>query len=169
MEETTEIERTSRRSVLRGAGLAAGAIAFQSVLTTASEVAASGHSDHSNHANHGTGHAAGAKSQPNAELVDAARACTRAGEACRAHCLQRIADGDASLGACLASVEEMLDACRMLERFATTSSDHLAAVARLCADVCDDCEEACRKHAEHHDTCRACAEACADCAKACRS
>ena len=73
------------------------------------------------------------------------------------------------LAACAASVEEMLQACETLAKFATMDSRHLAAVVRFCAAVCEDCERECRRHAQEHDSCAACAESCARCIEACRA
>ncbi|MEZ4291163.1 MAG: Csp1 family four helix bundle copper storage protein [Myxococcota bacterium] len=98
-----------------------------------------------------------------------ARECIADGETCLAHCFQQFATGDASLAACAASVEEMLQACETLAKFATMDSRHLAAVVRFCAAVCEDCERECRRHAQEHDSCAACAESCARCIEACRA
>ena len=38
---------------------------------------------------------------------------------------------------------------------------YVRGMAQLCTAVCSDCEQACRKHAEHHTVCRTCADACA--------
>lgn len=91
----------------------------------------------------------------------AAADCVRVGEECLQHCLTLLAGGDESLGDCAKSVQQMLGVCRAAGPLAYAGSKHLAAFARLCADVCGDCETACRKHEGHHAICKTCAEACA--------
>ncbi|HPG26764.1 MAG: Csp1 family four helix bundle copper storage protein [Spirochaetaceae bacterium] len=151
---------TSRRHLLfAGAGviggLAAGALGGSDAKASSAEQV-----EHHAHAPQHAGRSA---------LARTARECIADGETCLAHCFQRFATGDASLAACAASVEEMLQACETLAKFATMDSRHLAAVVRFCAAVCEDCERECRRHAQEHDSCAACAESCARCIEACRA
>lgn len=91
----------------------------------------------------------------------AAADCVRVGEECLQHCLTLLASGDESLGDCAKSVQQMLAVCRAAGPLAYAGSKHLGAFARLCADVCGDCEAACRKHESRHAICKQCADACA--------
>ena len=130
----------SRRQVLGGLGTA--------WIASAAGTALGAEPDHSGH------------TMPNAALAAAAGACVQAGEACVAHCLERFRAGDASLGACATSVEQMLAVCHATQRLALTGSPRLAALTAVCVEVCADCEKECRKH-EQHPPCKACADACA--------
>jgi Cys-rich four helix bundle protein (predicted Tat secretion target) len=94
-------------------------------------------------------------------LAAAAADCVRVGERCLQHCLDLLAAGDQSLGECAKSVNQMLAVCKAVGPLADAGSKHLAALARVCRDVCSDCERECRKHESHHDICKQCAEACA--------
>ena len=76
------------------------------------------------------------------------------------HCLVLLGKGNTSLNECAQAVNQMLAVCEMIGPLAAAESKYLKSVARLCADVCSDCEEACRPHMEHHAPCKACAEAC---------
>lgn len=105
---------------------------------------------------------------PNQKLVDTASDCVKAGEACIAHCLASFATGDTSLAACARSVDQMLSVCATLQKLASAGSPHLAGLAKVALAICDDCEAECRKHGDHHATCKACGEACHACAEECR-
>jgi Cys-rich four helix bundle protein (predicted Tat secretion target) len=122
--------------------------------------------DHSHQ--HGHDGAAGG-GQAHRALVEAASDCIKTGEACLAHCFASFAAGDTTLAACARSVDTMLSVCATLQKLAAAGSPHLPALARVALAVCDECEAECRKHAEHHATCKACAEACGACARECRS
>jgi Cys-rich four helix bundle protein (predicted Tat secretion target) len=144
----------NRRSMLSIFGVMA--------LTTLPTVAAEDHSAHM--------HAASADAAPaNTKLVNAASDCVKSGQACLAHCLQSFAAGDTSLAACAKSVDQMLSVCATLQKLAAAGSPNLPAMAKVALAVCEDCEKECRKHADHHATCRACADDCKTCADACRA
>ena len=100
-------------------------------------------------------------------LVELGSACIQVGEECQAHCLQSFAAGDTSLAACEKSVSVMLQMCRALVTAAAQSSPRLKEIARVCGQVCRDCEAACKPHSGHHEVCRRCMEACRSCAAAC--
>lgn len=112
--------------------------------------------DHEDHAAHAAPAAA-----PAAGLARAATECVRVGEECVQHCLDLLAKGDTSLGECAKAVNQMLAVCNAAGPLVYAGSKHLKAFAKLCADVCGECETACRKHESHHAVCKACAEACA--------
>jgi Cys-rich four helix bundle protein (predicted Tat secretion target) len=100
-------------------------------------------------------------------LIDAALNCVKAGEICQQHCLELLGQGDKSMAECSKTVTEMLSFCRTLAELAAHKSDHLPKFAGLCADVCKNCEKACRVHEGHHVQCKNCAETCARCAAEC--
>jgi len=112
--------------------------------------------------------AAPAKAAATDGLAKAAAECVRVGEECLQHCLVLLAQGDTSLGGCAKTAQQMLAVCRAAGPLVYADSKHLRAFAKLCADVCGDCETACRKHEGHHAICKACADACAACLKECR-
>lgn len=134
----------NRRELLAGAGALVVAGAPELVLA-----------DH--HAEGGMPAAAGSS----AELIDAALACVKTGDACVAHCLAEFKKGDTMLADCAASVERMLAVCSATARLAALGSPRLGKFAAVCAEICADCEAECRKHAQHHAVCKACADACA--------
>lgn len=111
------------------------------------------------HAGH-AGHAAPAAAAPGSGFARAAAECVRIGEECVQHCLDLLAKGDTSLGECAKAVNQMLAVCNGVGPLVYAESKHLKAFAKLCADVCTECEAACRKHEAHHAVCKACAEAC---------
>ena len=113
---------------------------------------------------HGAGHHGGANG-----LLESALHCARDGEACLGHCLEAFAKGDTSLAACARSVADLVPACTALAQLAALRSAHAATLAKAVMAICKDCEENCRKHADHHDFCKACADSCAACIKACES
>jgi Cys-rich four helix bundle protein (predicted Tat secretion target) len=100
-------------------------------------------------------------------LVQLASDCIEIGEECLAHCYQQLAAGDTSLAGCAKSVTMMLSMCRALVTAAAQSAPRLKEIARVCGQVCRDCEASCKPHAGHHDICRRCMEACRACAAAC--
>jgi Cys-rich four helix bundle protein (predicted Tat secretion target) len=94
-------------------------------------------------------------------LGEAAAQCVRSGEICLQHCLDLLGTGDTSLAACARLVTQMLAVCTAVGPIAAANSRYMPITARLCLEVCTDCERECRKHAEHHAVCKACADACA--------
>ena len=105
--------------------------------------------------------AEGPAPEPRTGLADAAAACVAAGDACLQHCLDLLGQGDTSLSECAHDVRQMIAVCAAIGPLADAGSKHLKDAARLCLDVCTDCEAACRKHENHHAPCKRCAEACA--------
>ncbi|MFA5951255.1 MAG: four-helix bundle copper-binding protein [Hyphomicrobium sp.] len=146
---------TSRRSVL------AGALVASAGLTAVLSRAFAGDPTHD--------HMDGGGASPNGALIIAATDCVRNAEICAAHCVAALATGDTSLKDCHRAVLAMQPMCSALARFAAIDAPRLKELAKLCIDVCDDCEKQCKKHAEHHAVCKACGEACAACIKECRT
>jgi Cys-rich four helix bundle protein (predicted Tat secretion target) len=134
-----------------------GAVAVSSQSSMAAE-------DHSAHMQVAT-----AVGPANQKLIDTASDCVKTGQACIAHCFQAFAAGDTSLAACARIVDQMLSVCGTLQKLAAAGSSNLPGLTKVALAVCEDCEKECRKHADHHATCKACAEACKACADACRA
>lgn len=144
----------NRRELL-GAAIGGASLAVAANAALAGEDEHAGHMDHSAH----TG-AAG--------LADAARKCVAAGDACMSHCLALFVTGDNSVAGCAKTVYQMSAMCEALARLASANSAHLPALAKVCHEVCLDCEKECRKHEKEHAECKACAESCAACAGECK-
>lgn len=102
-------------------------------------------------------------------LVAAALECVKRGELCSDHCLMMLGMGNTELKDCMRSVQTMLPMCQALARLAALDATRLKAFAAVCRDVCADCEEACKKHADKHALCKACMESCAACIKECKA
>ncbi len=148
----------NRRELMTSAGTAAVVLVSTSAMAD----------DHMDHDHGAMTHGAMIMPTANAKLVDSASTCVKAGQACMAHCLASFAGGDTSLAACATSVDQMLSICATLQKLAAAGSPHLPEMAKLAMVVCQDCEKECRKHEQHHATCKACAEACAACAQDCQ-
>lgn len=120
------------------------------------------------HRQHGESSPAGGHS-PRPELMRAAADCEQTGQICLRHCLDLFASGGhKEMAACAIAVSDMIAVCATLHQLAASSSRHLPAMAKVALEVCDACEEACRKHESHHTQCRDCADACVACAKECK-
>lgn len=102
-------------------------------------------------------------------LIETASDCLTTGEACIAHCLVLLGQGEKEMAACAQSVSQMLAICSSLHKLAVQESKYLPALAKVAAAVCEDCEKECRKHEKKHAECKACAEGCAACLKQCRA
>lgn len=105
---------------------------------------------------------------PYAALAASASDCIQKGEACLSHCLELLGEGDKDMAACAKSVNQMLALCTALQQLANQNSKLVPKLAALALDACNQCEEACKKHAEKHEECKACGESCAACAKECK-
>lgn len=146
-----------RREILKTAA-AAVAGAF-----SASAIAAGQHDQHHHDHQHEQGGA-----PRNAVLIAATADCLKTGEACLAHCLYLLGNGDKEMAACAQSVNELLASCTALMKLAGQDSRYVPALAKVAGEICANCEKECRKHADHHAECKACAESCAACVKECR-
>jgi Cys-rich four helix bundle protein (predicted Tat secretion target) len=103
-----------------------------------------------------------------ADLVADTTRCVNTGEACVAHCLVLLGEGDKELAACARTVQDTIASCTALRQMAAANSPHVAKLAGVVGDICKDCETECRKHETKHSVCHDCAEACAKCAKECQ-
>lgn len=149
-----------RSALLLGSGALAGAATLLGVVGPAAAQKDDPHAGHDMHDHHRHGEHGHTDSQHQA-LIEVALDCVAKGEACVPHCVDLMATGDTSLADCLRSVSAMMPLCSAAARFAALDAPRLKAVAKLCGDICDDCEKVCRKHAEHHQVCKACADSCA--------
>lgn len=102
-------------------------------------------------------------------LIASSADCVQTGEACLAHCLVLLGQGEKEMAACAQSVNELLAVCAALQKLAGQNSKNTAKFAKLAADVCADCEKECRKHEKKHAECKACADSCAACVKECKA
>jgi Cys-rich four helix bundle protein (predicted Tat secretion target) len=95
-----------------------------------------------------------------AALAAAAKRCVEVGEICLKHCIKATEAGDKSLVDCLRTTRAMLAVTTAMAQFAEQNAKRLKPLAKVCLDVCRDCEAECRKHITHHAECKACFEAC---------
>jgi Cys-rich four helix bundle protein (predicted Tat secretion target) len=144
----------SRRHALR----AGGAVLVAGALGGAGDARAEPADPHAGHVDHEHGMHGPAKHQA---LIDAAHKCVASAEACVPHCVALLGKGDTSLAECLERVLAMAPVCTAVARVASLEADRLKELVKVCGDICDDCEKACRKHAEHHAVCKVCADSCA--------
>lgn len=121
--------------------------------------------DHAHMHEHDHNH--GPAANPYAALAAATTHCIASGEACIAHCLDLLGQGDKDMAACARSVQQMLATCTALRQLAAAKSPYVPRLAKVVADICLDCEKECRKHEKQHQECHDCAESCAACAKEC--
>jgi Cys-rich four helix bundle protein (predicted Tat secretion target) len=117
-----------------------------------------------NHAHHNHGKAS--KYQP---LIAAAGDCMVKGEACLAHCLVLLGEGEKALAECAREVNQTLAICAALQKLAAQGAKATGAVAKVAINICVDCEKACKKHADKHAECKACMDACTECIKQCKA
>jgi Cys-rich four helix bundle protein (predicted Tat secretion target) len=101
-------------------------------------------------------------------LADAAGACVATGQSCLDHCLDLLGNGHKELAACAKSVTQLLSLCSALQNLANQDSRYLVKLAGVAMDVCEDCEQECKKHADKHEACKRCGEACGACYKECK-
>ncbi len=141
----------NRRELLVGGIALAGAAVVGNVQAAMQE------HDHSHH--HGA--ASGA-------LVLAVSDCIQKGEVCLNHCIDLLGQGEKEMAACARTVNEMLAVCGALQKLANQNSKQLAKMAAIAMDVCKQCEDECKKHADKHESCKACGESCAACYTECK-
>jgi Cys-rich four helix bundle protein (predicted Tat secretion target) len=165
--------RVTRRQVL-SSGAASG---FVLAAAAAAADPASGQEEHKHHDMEHMDHGAGAPQQNTHDhnaparhkaLIDSAFACLNHGEVCINHCLTTLSTGDTSLKDCMRSVSVMMPMCAALARAGALEASRLKDIAKVCIDICADCETECKKHAEHHAACKACGQSCADCIAECK-
>lgn len=143
-----------RRNFITATGAAAGTL----LLVREGQAA---HHEHEHH------HGAAKSGAPHDALVRSTAECIGRGEVCLAHCIDLLATGDTMLAECAKRVNEMIALCGALRTIAAQDAPSLHALARVTDEVCQRCEEECRKHQDHHTQCRDCAEVCAACRREC--
>ena len=143
----------NRRQLMQSAG----------VIALAALVEAAYSADEHQH-NHD--HGGGSKFKP---LVIAAGDCVATGDACLAHCLVLLGQGDKAMATCAQSVSQLVAVCGALQKLAAQQSRNTAALAKVALEICGECEKECRKHESKHAECKACAESCAECIKQCKA
>lgn len=137
---------------------------FHSATALAIATVATAVSAADDHHHHG---AAGAT--PNLLALNALGDCIAKGEACLAHCLVLLGNGDTSVAGCAKSVSQTLALCTALQKLTAQQSKYGKGTAKLALDACMECEKECRKHEKKHAECKACADACAECIKQCKA
>jgi Cys-rich four helix bundle protein (predicted Tat secretion target) len=140
----TGLEGMNRRHFLVGAAAVASLAASGAAVGAAGPV-----HDHASHA----------PQRP--ALLAAVNDCVAKGQSCIAHCLVTFKEGDISLADCAAKVHEMDAVCKAFSYLLAANSTYLLDYASICTEVCQDCEDECRKHDQHIE-CKACADACAE-------
>ncbi len=118
------------------------------------------HQVHGAHQGHGAAAPRSALGEEETAIIHALAHCDMAGQACFTHCLELMAQGDATMAACARSVREMLGVCQATSGLIHSRSSLAAAQLAVCRDACGACRAACLPHVDHHATCSACAEAC---------
>ncbi|HEX5364121.1 MAG TPA: four-helix bundle copper-binding protein [Gallionella sp.] len=94
--------------------------------------------------------------------------CIQKGEVCLNHCIELLGQGEKEMAACAKTVNEVLAVCGALQQLANQNSQQLAKMASIAMEVCKQCEDECKKHADKHESCKACGESCAACYAECR-
>ena len=118
--------------------------------------------NHDHHHHHGSARKYGALAASSAD-------CLKTGQACIAHCLVLLGQGEKEMAACAQSVSELLATCDALMQLSIQESKFTPAMAKVAAEVCAACEKECRKHEKKHAECKACADSCAACLKDCKA
>lgn len=160
---TDDIDKTAKDFQQKVTGLTRRELLCMAAGATASATLASGVVIASEHAGEHAGHAAHSMNK-NQTVIDSALDCVKTGQLCLDHCMELFKQGDTSVADCADSVNELLAMCTALSQMAAYQSSHLRSFAKVCIEVCRDCEDECRKH-EEHAQCKDCAESCANCIK----
>ena len=134
----------SRREMLLGVGAAASMVYAGTAMS-----ATSPKHDHSKH------------STQMPDMMSAVNKCLDKGQRCIAHCLVSFKEGETELADCAAKTHEMQAICDGFSYLVASNSKYIKAYAKVCAQVCKDCEDECMKHKKHVE-CKACGEACAE-------
>lgn len=116
--------------------------------------------DHSHHGHHGT-------MKHDGKLMAAAADCVAKANLCLQHCIVLLGEGDKSMAACAQTSSQVIAMCNALLEMSAANSKYLPKLARLCMDVCKECEEECKK-TEKHPECKACKESCIACYEECK-
>ena len=99
-------------------------------------------------------------------LIESASHCIAISELCVDHCLDMMAHGDNSMVSCMRTANSVIAVCTALRTLASQNAPATKSLAKVAAQVCEDCRKECDKHPEMAP-CVACGKSCSDCAKAC--
>ena len=107
-------------------------------------------------------------------LESALAHCIQTGTACVAHCMGELSQGNKEMGECNKTVHDMLATCEAMLKLTSYKSPLAKSLAKICAQACDNCAEACKKHSQHwshgmHLACKDCYNACLECSKLCKA
>lgn len=99
--------------------------------------------------------------------LDCAQVCTACADACMGE--QSVEE----LTQCIRLDLDCAELCSAVARIASRRTggheDTLRRLIDLCADLCRQCGDECRSHAQHHRHCEICAAICRECEAACRT
>lgn len=99
------------------------------------------------------------------EILEVLNECARICNFCAIACMN---EKDVQmLARCMRLDMDCAEICSTAAVFTERNSHNAHAVLSLCAVICDQCAEECKKH-NHMDHCVLCAEVCKRCAEACR-
>lgn len=96
--------------------------------------------------------------------IDQCFSCAQVCESCHSACLE---ENDGDLLRCIRLDRECAEICMFTAQWLMREAEFAPVLMGVCAEVCEACEEECRKH-DHMEHCRKCADACHDCAEECR-
>ncbi|WP_053220279.1 four-helix bundle copper-binding protein [Virgibacillus senegalensis] len=99
------------------------------------------------------------------ELLHTLHECMVACNHCYDACLQE--DDVKMMTPCIRLDRECADICGYLAQAITRGTPYVAELASVCAKICEDCGNECKKHEQEH--CQKCAEICFTCAEACKN
>jgi hypothetical protein len=74
-----------------------------------------------------------------------------------------------NLAECIARARDVVDSTKIAAQWMARGSEHASTMARICAQICEDCAVECDNHKEFHASCASCAESCRRCAHECRN
>lgn len=120
------------------------------------------------HAGHEHMHDMQGSGNKNQGLIDAAADSVKKGQACLQHCIESLSQGDKELGKCAMAVNDMIAACVAIGQLANYNSPHLAKMAKVVMDICQECEKECRNFDKKHEVCRVSADSCLVCFNECK-
>lgn len=100
-----------------------------------------------------------------ADCIAACHACAVACHHCAASCLQEPHVHE--MTRCIGLDLDCAQVCQVTAALMAGGGDRVAALCRVCADICNDCAQECARHDMDH--CQQCAEACRLCATQCET
>ncbi|QTM98766.1 four-helix bundle copper-binding protein [Sediminibacillus dalangtanensis] len=98
------------------------------------------------------------------ELLNTLHDCMVQCNHCYDACLEE--DDVKMMAPCIRLDRECADICGYLAQAITRGTPYVAELASVCAKICEDCGNECKKHEQEH--CQKCADICMKCADACR-